>query len=170
MAPSARFRAPTCGERTAGGTEIQVVYNSPSFTAPLDSARHAPGTVRGSRLSLNAGRIWIYAVPAAAQLGGGQIEQSRSGTERPFTASILFFTCLFSGALTSERRLHTFFFAGLQVEGVTLDLLNDVFLLHLALEAAESILEGFSLLKSYFCQNLYTPRLVLLDRIVITRI
>ena len=89
----------------------------------------------------------------AAQLGGGQIEQSRPGKERLSPALILFFACLFSGALTSQRSLHTLLFAGLQVKGVTLDLLNDVFLLHLAFKAAQSILEGFSLLKPHFCQT-----------------
>ena len=90
------------------------------------------------------------------KLGGGQIEQGRSGKEQPFIALILFFACLLSGALARVRGLHTLLFAGLQVEGVTLNLLDDVFLLHLALEAAQSILEGFTLLKPYFCQT-YTP-------------
>jgi len=72
----------------------------------------------------------------AARSGGGQIEQSRSGRERLFLTLILFFACLFSGALTSQRSFYTLFFAGLQVKGVTLDLLDNVFLLHLALEAA----------------------------------
>jgi hypothetical protein len=39
---------------------------------------------------------------------------------------------------------------------VALYLLDHVFLLHLALEAAQSVLEGFALLKSYLCQP-YTP-------------
>ncbi|HKU26556.1 MAG TPA: hypothetical protein VJQ54_13860 [Candidatus Sulfotelmatobacter sp.] len=69
-------------------------------------------------------------------LGGGQIERSRPGKERPFAASILFFPCLFTCALASQRGLHTLFLAGLQVKGVTLNLLDDVFLLHLALESA----------------------------------
>jgi len=90
----------------------------------------------GYKLSFMPGRMSEYGIPAATQYGGGQIEQSRSGTERPFIALILFFTCLFSGALARERGLHTLFLAGLQVEGVTLDLLDYVFLLHLALEAA----------------------------------
>jgi hypothetical protein len=77
-----------------------------------------------------------YGIPAATQNGGGQIEQSRSGTERPFNALILFLACLLSGALARERSLYTLLFAGLQVEGVTLHFLDDVFLLHLALEAA----------------------------------
>ena len=102
----------------------------------MDSARHAPGTVRGYKLSIYAGKCFNHEIPAAAQHGGGQIEQSRSGTERPFIALILFFACLFSGALASQSSFHTLFFAGLQVEGVALDLLDDIFLLHLAFEAA----------------------------------
>jgi hypothetical protein len=69
---------------------------------------------------------------------------------------VLFFACFLSGALTSQRSFYTLFFAGLQVKGVPFYLLDDVFLLHLAFEAAESVLEGLSLLKPYFCQN-YTP-------------
>ena len=82
------------------------------------------------------GRMLEYGIPDATQYGGGQIEQSRSGTERPFIALILFFARFLSGALARERGLHTLLFARLQVEGVTLNLLDDVFLLHLALEAA----------------------------------
>ena len=121
---------------------------------PLDSARHAARTAAWVKTyRFMPGRNEI---PDATQYGGGQIEQSRSGKERPFNALILFFACLLSGALARERGLHTLFFAGLQVEGVSLNLLDDVFLLHLALEAAQSILEGFTLLKPYFCQ-IYTP-------------
>ena len=43
---------------------------------------------------------------------------------------------------------------------MTLDLLDDVFLLHLALEAPQRILEGLTLLKSDFCQTDNTPKLV----------
>jgi len=96
-------------------------------------------------------------IPAAAQLGGGQIEQSRPGTERLIPALILFLACLFAGPLASQRSLYTLFFARLQVEGVALNLLDDVFLLHLALKAAQSVLEGFSLLKAYFCQTNAPP-------------
>jgi len=92
----------------------------------------------------------------AAQNGGGQIERSRPGKERPLTALtllVLFFTRLLASPLASESSLDTLFLAGLQVEGVALDLLDNVFLLHLALEAAQSVLERFTLLKSYFCQT-----------------
>jgi hypothetical protein len=72
----------------------------------------------------------------AAQHGGGQIEQSRPGKERPSVALVLFFACFLTSSLASERSLDALFLAGLQVEGVALDLLDNVFLLHLALEAA----------------------------------
>ena len=66
---------------------------------------------------------------------------------------ILFFACFLASSLASERGLDALFLAGLQVKGVALDLLDNVFLLHLALEPAQSILEGFALLKSHFCQT-----------------
>ena len=84
---------------------------------------------------------------------GGQIEQGRPGKERPLAALILFFACFLASPLARESCFDSLFFAGLQVEGVALDLLDNVFLLHLALEPAQSVLEGFTLLKSYFCQT-----------------
>jgi hypothetical protein len=71
-------------------------------------------------------------------------------------ALVLFFSCFFARSLASQRSLYPFLFAGLQVEGVALNLLDDVFLLHLAFKAAQSVLEGFALLKPDFCQT-YTP-------------
>ncbi len=67
---------------------------------------------------------------------GGQIEQSRPGKERPCAALVLFFSRFLTRTLASQRCLHTLFLAGLQVKGVTLNLLDNVFLLHLALETA----------------------------------
>jgi len=52
------------------------------------------------------------------------------------TASILLFANLFAGALASKRGFHALFLTGFQVKGVTLDFLDDVFLLHFALETA----------------------------------
>ena len=76
---------------------------------------------------------------------------------QPMT-SVLFFTRFLSAALTGQCFFHAFLLARLQVKGVTLDLLDDVFLLHLALEATQCIFEGLALLKSYFCQLNYTPK------------
>jgi len=46
------------------------------------------------------------------------------------------------------------FFARLQIKRMTLDLFDDVFLLHLAFEAPEGVFQGFTVLESYFSQNL----------------
>ena len=70
-----------------------------------------------------------------------------------FITSVLFLARFLTSSLARESGFDTLFLAGLQVEGVAFDLLDNVFLLHLALEAAQSVLEGFSLLKSYFCQT-----------------
>ena len=71
---------------------------------------------------------------------------------------VLLFACFFPAALTGQRFFYALFFARLQVKGVTLDLLDNVFLLHFALEATQCIFEGLALLKSYFCQLNYTPK------------
>jgi len=69
-------------------------------------------------------------------LVGARLSRAAPGRCGPFLRLVLFFACLFSSALPSQRSFYTLFFAGLQVEGVSLDLLDNVFLLHLALEAA----------------------------------
>ena len=43
---------------------------------------------------------------------------------------------------------------------MSLDLLDDVFLLYFALETAQGILERLTFLQSYFRQIRYTPKLV----------
>jgi hypothetical protein len=55
-------------------------------------------------------------------------------------------------ALTGECFLRATLFAGLQIERMALDLFNDIFLLDLALEAAERALQGFPILKNDFSQ------------------
>src|ERR1700680_3795993 len=74
--------------------------------------------------------------------------------------SILLLTRLLTGTLARQCGLHALFFARLQVKGVTLDFLNNVFLLHLALETAQGVFEGLTLLQSDFGQKRYTPKLV----------
>ena len=115
--------------------------------------------MRGYKLSgLYAGRIDEYEWSLLQlNLGGGQIEQSRPGKERPsYLLLVLLFARFLACPLASQRSLHSLFLAGLQVKGVALNLLDNVFLLHLALETAQSVLEGLALLKPNFCQT-YTP-------------
>jgi hypothetical protein len=52
----------------------------------------------------------------------------------------LLVSSLFSASLASQRFLDSALFPGLEVEGVFLNLLDDVFLLNLPLKAAESVL------------------------------
>jgi hypothetical protein len=94
-----------------------------------------------------------YESRVATQVVGGQTEQGRPGMGRPFDALVLFLARLFAGAFAGQCSLHALLFAGLQVKGVTLDLLNDVFLLHFSFKPAQCIFEGFALLKSYFRQT-----------------
>ena len=84
-------------------------------------------------------------------------------------ALILFFPCLLATALARQGFFYALFFAWLEVKGVTLNFFDDVFLLYLALETAQSILEGLSLLESDFGQRPTPPNSSHLDRIVIAR-
>ena len=80
---------------------------------------------------------------------------------------VLLFSSLLPAAFTRQCFFHALLLAGLQIKGVTLDLLDDVFLLHLPLEAAQCIFKGFTLLQSDLCQRNNTPKLVQRDWIVI---
>ena len=64
---------------------------------------------------------------------------------------------LLAVALASQRLLGPALVARLQVERVLLDVLDDVFLLHLPLEAPESALDGLALLNFDFSHATYTP-------------
>ena len=81
---------------------------------------------------------------------------------------LLLFASFFPAALACQGFFNTLLLAGFQVKGVALNLLYDVFLLYLALETAQRIFEGLTLLQPNLCQRNYTPKLVPdLDPIVI---
>jgi hypothetical protein len=67
----------------------------------------------------------------------------RGSEERPLglTLVILFFASLLAATLARHSFLHALFLARLQVKGVTLHVLDNVFLLNLALKPAESVLD-----------------------------
>ena len=69
-----------------------------------------------------------------------------------------FAAALLPVSLTGKRLLDPQLFARLQVKGMPLDLFNDVFLLHLALESPESVFQGFTVLESYFRQTYDTSK------------
>src|ERR1700688_618524 len=103
-------------------------------------------------------------IPAAALLGWGPAEQGRPGKGTTLYCLvlllelrlILLFANFLTSALASERGFHSFFLTWFQVKGVAFNLFNNVFLLHFALEAAQSVFEGFTLLQSNFRQT-HTP-------------
>ena len=80
---------------------------------------------------------------------------------RPSRGLVLLFSSFLAAALARQRFLHALLLARFQVKGVTFHFLNDVFLLNLTLEAAQSVFERFAFLQSDFCQRYYTPKLVL---------
>jgi hypothetical protein len=100
----------------------------------------------------------VWHDPCCNSVWWGPTEQGRPGKGTTLscftvTPSILFFANFLTSALTSESGFHAFFLAGFQVKGVALDLFNNVFLLHFALETAQRIFEGFTLLQSNFRQT-----------------
>jgi hypothetical protein len=58
-----------------------------------------------------------------------------------------------------ERFLNALLFARLEIKGMTLYFLDNVFGLHLALETAQSILKGFAFLNSNLCQEKTPPNI-----------
>ena len=54
---------------------------------------------------------------------------------------LLFFACFLAAPLARQGFFDAPFLAGFQVKGVTLDFLDDVFLLYLSLEATQGVLE-----------------------------
>lgn len=79
--------------------------------------------------------------------------ENTNGTGGPVPFEVLFWIAatLFAVTLASEGFFHPLFFAGLQVEGVAFDFLDDVFLLHFAFKAPQSIFKGFAVLHDNFC-------------------
>jgi hypothetical protein len=67
---------------------------------------------------------------------GARSSRAAPGGSGPLLQLVLFLARFLTSSFPSQRCLYPLFLAGLQVEGVALDLLDDVFLLHLALEAA----------------------------------
>ncbi len=71
---------------------------------------------------------------------------------------VLLLTDLLAITLTRERFFDALLFTWFQIKGVTLDFLDNVFGLNLALKAAQSIFKGFALLYSNLCQEKYTSK------------
>src|SRR5690348_5163655 len=70
---------------------------------------------------------------------------------------IRFPALLFAQSLPRKRFLCPALLAGLHVEAVLLDFLDDVFLLHLALETTQGVLQRFTFLDNDFGHSSFTP-------------
>jgi hypothetical protein len=64
---------------------------------------------------------------------------------------------LLAASLPGKRLLSPAFVTRFQIEGMLLDVLDDVFLLHLTLEASERTLDGLAFLDLYFSHALKHP-------------
>jgi hypothetical protein len=76
----------------------------------------------------------------------------------PVRMLVLFFTNLLPVTLASERFFNALLLAWFQIEGVALDLFDDVFGLHFALEAAQCVFERLAFLNANLCQGKYTSQ------------
>ena len=72
---------------------------------------------------------------------------------------VLLLTDLLAIALAGKRFFHAFLFTGFQIKRMTLDFLDNVFRLHLALEAPKCVLKGFAFLNSNLCQKNTPPNI-----------
>src|SRR5205823_12990231 len=75
----------------------------------------------------------------------------------PAPRSIDFAALLLARAFTRERLLGAAAIPRLQVEGMLLDILDDIFLLDLPLEPAKRALDGFAILHFHFSQAVLHP-------------
>jgi len=101
----------------------------------------------------------VYCIPQTSVRTGLPLTRKWATTWRGSPLNlVLFFPRFLAAALARQSFFYALLLARLQVKGVTLDLLDNVFLLHLALEATQRIFEGLALLQSYFCQLNYTPK------------
>jgi hypothetical protein len=73
---------------------------------------------------------------------------------------VLLLANLLAITLASERFFYALLFAWFQIKRMTLYFLDNVFGLHLALEASQGILKGFAFLYSNLCQEKYTSKQV----------
>ena len=99
------------------------------FLALLSTRDSWAGNIAGPERSLDSGYWTLFGIPSA----------------------------LLPVTLSCKGLLHPFLFAGLQVEGMTLYFLDNVFLLNLPLKPAESVFNRFALLQFHFSQTETTP-------------
>src|SRR5215831_7853332 len=96
--------------------------------------------------------------PAVTRVGNSaQGALHPSPTPQTCRSSVPFEPCLLSKPLSRQRLFDSAPFPWLKIEGVLLDFLDDVFLLHLAFEPTQGVFQRFPFLKSHFSQSTNTP-------------
>ena len=94
-------------------------------------------------------------------------QASKQGKKKPWTAHlttillknlVLLFTSFLAIPLARQCCFDASLLAGLQVVGMTLYFLDDVFLLYLALKPAQCILKRFAFLQANLCQRVSTSK------------
>ena len=94
-------------------------------------------------------RSFVFFAAAICHQNG----RSLLGSSDPICGNLIWLPAnLLSGTLSRQGLLQSPLRARLQVVGVTLHFLDDVFRLNLALEPAQGILQRFTFLQSNFCQ------------------
>jgi len=97
---------------------------------------------------------WVSGFLSAYRCG------SRRGSHDAIVLKLIsLFTSLLAIPLARQSCFNAFLFTGFQVVGVTLDFLNNVFLLNLSLEPAKSIFERLAFLYANLCQRIPPPNL-----------
>jgi hypothetical protein len=147
-------RPPGAGKRWR---RANTGYVHPPQTAP-GLGPPCPWNGAWIQLCRNHAERYLVLNPAAAYLVGARLSRAAPGGGDPYClslslASVLLFANLFTSALASERGFYAFLLTGFQVKGVAFYFFNDVFLLHFALETAQSVFERFPLLQSNFRQT-----------------
>lgn len=89
---------------------------------------------------------------------GARLEDRATTTGLRPLVLLLFFTLFLAAALSRQSLFHPLLFARLQVKRVALYLFDNVFLLHLPLEATQGVFQRFAFLQSHFRQRNYTPK------------
>ena len=162
MLPSNRSLAAVATPTAAWHTKAQSCRTPPSTGVLNCPGLGPPCRCKHGLLPVDHKRLLLKRFPNWTR---GEREGAAARSGGPLHLLVLLFSCFLTAALTRQSFFDALLLTGLQVKGVALDLLNDVFLLHFSLEAAQSILERFALLEPDFCQLDHTPKLVPFGRL-----
>jgi hypothetical protein len=127
---------------------FRAVGTGSSFTMGWTEAQHACGDTAHASSGRRAKNLNKF--PTSLPDWGLIPEVRRRAAS--LTDLVLLATLLLAQSLPRKRFLCPTLLAGLHVEAMLLDFLNDVFLLHLALESTQCILKRLILLNDYLCQ------------------